>query len=388
MSLFAWGRDLEDAFDERQRTRLSSIIFRRSTVNEKKHVTFEPVPDEVSAAATSTDNGDDSVTEEPIELTKTLTRHTPNEIRYAEIHGQHSRQERPTISVDEDLCTSALRLQFSVRHHLTDSHSPPCSQSWPHRSVTWICRASRRSLCSMSRPPTRTGAALPLHTVVRLEPSLLVDVSLSLKKEFRTPSTPSSGAGPRCPGSSCVSGYVFAVRAHWLIQRVSAHRSSAPRASSAFPTSLSRTATASAVSARSKAFMASSSLPATETRPSTLSPSSCRGSHSSSGSPTRNSLKHALSTSWPLPETRPTSSRTTSCGQCPPLSDHGGGCGASWSKSSTAAFGQSASPMPCRACPASPPTDVHSPCDRVVFPDESDEEADEATIHVGVVAHI
>jgi hypothetical protein len=171
MSLFAWGRDLEDAFDERQRTRLSCIIFRRSTVNEKKHVTFEPVPDEVSAAATSTDNGDDSVTEEPIELTKTLTRHTPNEIRYAEIHGQHSRQERPTISVEEDLCTSALRLHFSVRHHLADSHSSPCLQSWPHRSATWICRASRRLLYSMSRPPTRTGAALPLHTVVRLEPS-------------------------------------------------------------------------------------------------------------------------------------------------------------------------------------------------------------------------
>lgn len=102
MSFYTWGRGLEDAFDERKRTRLSSIIFRRSAVHEKKHVAFEPVPDEVSAAAASTE---DSQSEEPIELTKTLTTHTPNEIRYAEVHGQHSRQERPTISVDEDLCT-------------------------------------------------------------------------------------------------------------------------------------------------------------------------------------------------------------------------------------------------------------------------------------------
>jgi acetylglutamate synthase len=108
MSFYTWGRSLEDAFDERKRTRLSSIIFRRSTVDEKKRVVFEPVPDEVSAAAKSNDSGDDSVTEGPIELTKTLTKHTPNEIRYAEVHGQHSRQERPTISVDEDLCAFAL----------------------------------------------------------------------------------------------------------------------------------------------------------------------------------------------------------------------------------------------------------------------------------------
>lgn len=104
MTFYTWGRGLEDAFDERQRTRLSSIIFRRSAVHfEKKAVAFEPVPDETSAAATSTDA---SITEEPIELTKTLTTHTPNEIRYAEVNGRHPRQERPTISVDEDLCMS------------------------------------------------------------------------------------------------------------------------------------------------------------------------------------------------------------------------------------------------------------------------------------------
>lgn len=104
MTFYAWGRELEDAFDERKRTRLSSIIFRRSALREEKHVAFEPVPDDTPAASTSEQDSDI----EPLELTKPLTKHTPNEIRYHEVDGKRAQQERPTISIDEDLCASSL----------------------------------------------------------------------------------------------------------------------------------------------------------------------------------------------------------------------------------------------------------------------------------------
>lgn len=103
MIFYSWGRALEDAFDERKRTRLSSIIFRHSSLPERKSVHFEPVPDE-AGPSDRTDGSTESGEPELTDLVKPLTKHSPNEIRYhEEKDGKKSHQERPTISVDEDL---------------------------------------------------------------------------------------------------------------------------------------------------------------------------------------------------------------------------------------------------------------------------------------------